>query len=248
VLLAVALLPAVELLFPDPVGEPRRGIALLVPGTAVVLAAACTVTGLVVDRFDAAHPVPSQLMYALDTDSGRAWWASTELHPGAVTGRYVSGRTPLPVDFPYLSGVDVATGTAQPADLPAPSVTPISSRTVGDRREITLRVTPQRAVRLLSLDLSTGGGRVTAARVQGTEVGTAALGRDRLTITYNGPPAQGVEVLLTVQGGGALTLRSTDGSTGLDGLPGYTARPVGVTAAGTHSSDLLLVSASTTLG
>jgi hypothetical protein len=247
-LLAVALLPAFELLFPDAEGLRRRIAALLVPATALVLAVATAVAGLVVDRFDAAHPVPSQLMYALDADSGRAWWASTELHPGTVTGRYVSGRTPLPVDFPYLAGVDVATGRAQPADLPAPLVTATSSRVVGDRREVTVRVTPQRAVRLLSLDLTTPGGKVTSARVLGTDVGTAALGRDRLRITYSGPPAEGVELLLTVQGGGPVTLRATDGSTGLDGLPGYTPRPAGVMAAGTHSSDLVLVSTSVVLG
>jgi hypothetical protein len=119
---------------------------------------------------------------------------------------------------------------------------------VGDRREVTVRVTSQRAVRLLSLDLATGGGRVVAARVQGTDVGRAALGRERLRITYSGPPPQGIEVLLTVRGGAEVTLRATDGSTGLDGLPGYTPRPAGVTAAGTHSSDLVLVSTSTTLG
>jgi hypothetical protein len=88
---------------------------------------------------------------------------------------------------------------------------------------------------------------VTAASVLGTDVGAEALGRDRLRITYSGPPASGVEVLLTVRGGGPVTLRATDGSTGLDGLPGYTPRPAGVGAAGTHSSDLVLVSRSTAL-
>jgi hypothetical protein len=159
----------------------------------------------------------------------------------------VSGRAPLPIDFPSLAGVDVATGPAQVAAIPAPVITPMSSRVVGDRREVTVRITPQRAVRLLTLDLSAGGGRVTEARVQGTEVGRAALGTGRLRITYSGPPAQGIEVLLTVRGGGPLRFRATDGSTGLDGLPGYSPRPEGVGAAGTHSSDLVLVSTSTTL-
>jgi hypothetical protein len=246
-LLVVALLPALELLFPDPRGDRRRPNAVLVPATALLLAAACTLAGLLVDRFDAAHPVPSQLVYALDADSGKAWWASTETDPGSFTGRYVSGREPLPVDLPFLAGADVATGSAQPAALPAPQISPLSDRVVGNRHEITVRITPQRAVRMLALDLSTGEGTVTAAQVQGTDVGRAALGRDRLRITYAGPPAQGIEVLVTVEGGRSLTLRATDGSDGLDGLPGYTPRPAGVAAAGTHSSDLVMVSTSTTL-
>jgi hypothetical protein len=245
-LLAVALLPAWELLLPDAVGRPA-GVAV-VPATALVLAAACTLVGLRVDRFDAAHPAPSQLAYALDADSGRAWWASTEADPGAFTGRYVAGRTPLPLDFPFLAGADVATGKAQPAALAPPVITQEASRVVGDHREITVRVTPRRAVRLVALDLSARGGKVTAARVLGTDVGAAALGRNRLRITYSGPPAIGIEILLTVEGGGPVTLRATDGSTGLDGLPGYTPRPPGVGAAGTHGSDLVMVSTSTTLG
>jgi hypothetical protein len=106
-----------------------------------------------------------------------------------------------------------------------------------------VRVTPRRQVRLVALDLDTGGGRVTAARVQGTDVGKVALGGDRLRVTYAGPPASGIEALVTVTGGRALTLRVTDGSDGLDGLPGYTPRPPTVEAAGTHSSDLVLVTA-----
>jgi hypothetical protein len=102
-------------------------------------------------------------------------------------------------------------------------------------------------VRLVALDLTAPGGRVTAARVQGTEVGRAALGRDRLRITYAGPPPGGIEALLTITGGAAPQLRVTDGSDGLDGLPGYTPRPPGVQAAGTHGSDLVLVTAATRL-
>jgi hypothetical protein len=57
------------------------------------------------------------------------------------------------------------------------------------------------------------------------------------------PPSGGVDAQLTVDGGSAPTLRLTDGSDGLDGLPGYRPRPPDVGAAGTHTSDLVLVSA-----
>jgi hypothetical protein len=169
------------------------------------------------------------------------------VHPGSFTARYVTGRRPLPVDLPYLAGLDLATGKAQVADLPAPAVEVVSDRVVGDRHELTLRITPRRPVRLVALDLDTAGGRVTSARVLGTDVGRTALGRDRLRITYAGPPPGGIEALIMVTGGRALTLRVTDGSDGLDGLPGYTPRPPGVQAAGSHSSDLVLVTATVPL-
>jgi hypothetical protein len=164
-LLAVALLPALELLFPD-VDERRPVAALAVPAVAVVLAAACAVAGLAGDKFDARHPVPSQLVYALDADSGHAWWGTTERRPGAYTARYVDGA-PGPAGFyPYLSFRSFTWGDAQAADLKAPAVEVLNDRRVGDRREITVHVTPQRdGVRLIGLELSSDGGRVTDGRV-----------------------------------------------------------------------------------
>jgi hypothetical protein len=246
-MLVVALLPVLELLFPDP-DDGARLSAAAVPSLVVVLAVGCAAVGLSVDRFDAAHPVPSQLVYALDRDSGQAWWASTEEEPGAYTARYVDGRKPLPVDFPYLTGSDVATGPAEDADLPAPRVEVTSDRSSGSEREITFRVTPQRDdVRLLVLDVRTDGGTVTAARVAGRAVPDVALGEKRLWLTFHAPPAGGLQASVTVTGGGPVDLRVIDGSDGLDGLPGFEPRPEGVDAAGTHSSDLVVVSATTRL-
>jgi hypothetical protein len=243
-LLAVALLPAFELLFPVP---GRRLAAAVVPATAAVLAAGLVVAGLLVDTFDARHPVPSQLVYALDADSGQAWWVSTEDDPGAYTAGYVGRRGDLPVDFPYLEG-ELALGDAEPADLPAPELTVDADARVGDARRFTVTVAPQRGVRLLALEVRTDGGSVTSAAAEGRDVAPAALGSDRLFVTFHAPPDEGVRFTVEVQGGGPVTLRAVDGSDGLDGLPGFEPRPDDVDAAGTHSSDLVVVSRSTVLG
>ncbi|MCV2491709.1 M28 family peptidase [Geodermatophilus sp. YIM 151500] len=243
-LLALALLPAFELLFPEP---GRRLASALVPAAAVVLAAVLTAAGLAADRSGPDHPVPSQLAYALDADAGRAWWTSTEERPGAYTARYVGGRADLPVDFPYLDG-ELAVGPAEVADLPPPEVAVVSDVVTGAGRQLTVRVDPRRDVRLLALELATDGGTVTGAQVQGRHVPEVALGGERLTVTFHAPPADGVEAVLTVEGGGSPSLRAVDGSDGLAGLPGFEPRPPGVDAAGTHSSDLVVVSRTTSLG
>ena len=251
-LLAMALLPALDLLFADADEGPRRGgwlASAAVPAAAVVVAVVCAAIGLSVDRFDAAHPVPSQLAYALDRDTGTAWWASTETHPGAYTGRYVHDRSTLPVDFPYLAGKELTTGPARAADLPAPLVTPLSDSVVGGKRVVTVRITPQRAgVRLLGFDLTVDGGTVTRATAAGRDVPADVLGKDRLVVTFHAPPAEGLQVSFTIQGKGTASLRAVDGSDGLEGLPGYVPRPDGVGRAGTHSSDLVVVSQTTPLG
>jgi hypothetical protein len=251
-LLVLALLPAFELLFPDRDGDRRgttRGATAVVPAVAAVLAVACTAVGLVVDRFDADHPVPSQLVYALDADAGRAWWATREAEPGEYTARYVNGRGPLPVEFPYLAGQDITTGPAEPAVLPAATVTRLSDDVVSGRRRLTVRVEPQRpGVRLVVLDLSVDGGSVVRAQIAGRAVPEEALRRDSLTVTFSAPPAGGLQATFVVDGDGAVGLRVVDGSDGLTGLPGFEPRPAGVDAAGVHGSDLVLVSRTTPLG
>jgi hypothetical protein len=251
-LLAVALLPAVEFLFPDPHAEWVRGGWLqsaVVPGAAIVLAAALTVAGLTVDRFDADHPVPSQLAYVLDTDRDEAWWASTEDAPIAYTAGYVDDTGRLPGDHPYLVGRDVALGTAENADLTPPTVTIVDDRVVGERREITVRVTPQRpGVRMVALDLTVDGGTVAGARVSGRGIPEQALGKDRLWLVFHAPPADGLKARFSIEGDGAVSLRVVDGSVGLDGLPGFTPRPEGVDVAGSHTADLVSVSGTTDLG
>ncbi|MGY2064063.1 M28 family peptidase [Blastococcus sp. SYSU DS0619] len=249
-LAAAVLLPALELIFPDP--EPGRGRPLAsaaVPVTALVVAGACVAAGLAVDRFDAEHPVPTRLAYVLDTDAGRARWVSTETAPTGYTDRFVDGPGDLGADYPYLAGRPVLTGAAEAADLPAPEVSVVSDEVLGDRRELTVRVTPQRDdVRLVDLDLTVDGGSVVRARVAGRAVPEAALGGDRLRVTFHAPPADGLLVSVTVTGDAGVRLRATDGSDGLADLPGYEPRPEGVDVAGAHGSDLLLVTAVTELG
>jgi hypothetical protein len=252
-LLAVAMLPSFELLFPEvettDAAPGTRIAAAVVPFVALVTAAALTVAGLSVDTFDAKHPVPSQLVYALDADSGQAWWATTEENPGEYTSRYVDGRGRLPVDFPYLTGRDVAFGAADAADLPAPAVTAITQRKAADSREFSFTVTPQRAgVRLVTVEITVDGGSVVRARAGGRAVPDEALGEESLTITFHAPPPSGLPVSVAVEGDGAVSLRVVDGSDGLDGLPGFEARPDDVDAAGTHSSDLVVVSETVPLG
>jgi len=248
--LVLAALPAVELLFGE--RDASRGSRLAdaaVPVSALVLAAACAVAGLVVDTFDESHPVPTRLAYVQDDDRDRAWWVTTETAPGAWTAGYADAHRSLPADYPYLVDQDVRTGDAEDAGLPAPVVTPVSDTVVGGRREIAVRVTPQRpGVRFVVLDLHVEGGTVAGGRVAGRAVPEAALGKDRLWLVFHAPPADGLQARFSIEGDGAVSLRTIDGSVGLDGLPGLTPRPEGADVAGSHTADMVLVSATTGLG
>ncbi|NUR73709.1 MAG: M28 family peptidase [Hamadaea sp.] len=204
---------------------------------AAVLTLVFTGVGLAVDRFDAKHPAPEQLMYALDTDNGQARWVSADDKPGAWAAQYATGTENLEAKFPLLHG-DIASGPAQAATLTAPSLTASNSTVEGTHRTLTLLVKPNRDVRLVYLKVP--GAKVTAATVAGRAVPADALGDD-FGVLFHAPPADGLTVTLTVEQTSPITVRVMDGSDGLAGLPGFTPRPPDVGVEGSHTSELVLV-------
>lgn len=234
-LLGLCLLPVTDRIVPP-------GRAAIVPASVALLASiGCTGIGLLVDQFDARHPLPTQLMYALDADSKRAWWVSEEVEPSAWTSQYVGGHADLSDEFPLLPD-GVSTGPADVASLPAPKITVVSDTSTGGVRTVSLKVQPQRAVRLIALTATESV--IDRASVEGREV---PIGDGRFDIVFHAPPPGGVEVTLDLAEAQPLSLRVSDGSDGLRDLPGFVPRPVGVGIEGTHTSELVLVGTTFTL-
>ncbi len=70
VLLGLALLPVLDLLYPDPADPSRHRLWSAAPALAAALAVVTfTGIGLRIDHFDQDHPAPAELAYILDTDS-----------------------------------------------------------------------------------------------------------------------------------------------------------------------------------
>jgi hypothetical protein len=251
VLLGLAALPVLDLLHPEAGGQrarrairARRGAAVpaLAAGVAAVVFAG---VGLTVDRFDAAHPVPTHLMYALDADTGQARWLSREADPQPWTAQYVDRRTSVSGDFPALGDERFRTGPAPAAALPAPAVQVLSDTTVGDLRTVRLRLLPRRPVRLAALHVDAATATVRRAVVAGRAV---PIDRDvegtRWTfgLIFHAPPPDGVEIeLALVPRGGQVAIRAMDASDGLSGLPGFRPRPRDVGITGSHSAEMVAV-------
>lgn len=249
VLLGLALLPIVDLLHPAAGGQRgldairagrRAGRPFLLAFAAVVLLAAI---GLRVDRFTPANPAPTELMYALDADTGQARWLSTETSPQKWTAQYVSGPAkPVTDTLPSFGPEKLLSGPAAAAPLPPPTLTLLSADIAGDTRTLTVRLRPQRPVRLVTLHAGAAT-VVTAATVSGrpVPVDRKAGGRWGFGFVFNAPPPAGVDVLLTVKGTGPVTLRAMDASDGLGTLPGFRPRPATVGIVGSHSSEMVAV-------
>ncbi|MFI7603887.1 M28 family peptidase [Micromonospora sp. NPDC049366] len=249
VLLGLAALPVLDLLHPQAGGQ--RGLVALrarrlgaLPALAAAVAAVvCAGVGLRVDRFDAAHPAPTHLMYALDAGTRQARWLSHETGPQPWTDRYVDGEQDVSDDFPGLGDGELRVGPAPAADLPAPKLEVLADTTAGGDRTLRLRVTPQRQVRLMSLHVDTTTAAVRRAEVAGRSVPVEARdGRWGFGVVFHAPPAEGIEVTLTVTPtGGPVALRAMDASDGLDALPGFQPRRADVGVVGSHSSEMLAV-------
>ncbi|MEU6074506.1 M28 family peptidase [Micromonospora sp. NPDC047074] len=248
VLLGLAALPVLDLLHPRAGGQ--RGLVALrarrlgaLPAVATTLAAVVLAgVGLAVDRFDAAHPAPTHLMYALDAGTGQARWLSHEEDPQPWTDGYVDGVTEV-TDFPGLGDAELRAGPAQAADLPAPKVQVVADTTAGGERTLRLWLVPQRPVRLATLHVDAATATVLRAEVAGRPVPVEAReGRWGFGVVFHAPPSAGVELTLTVAPKAErVALRAMDASDGLDGLPGFRPRPPGVGVVGSHSSEMLAV-------
>jgi hypothetical protein len=268
-LLGVALLPVLEYVYPPQPSIPVQAApstveslgavqpstsdkkrVVVVSGhrrwgaTPAVLAAALTVVylgiGLGVDRFDAVHPTRTQLMYALDADTGQARWLSGESKPSPWTSRYVGALENVAEAFPILvrpANPELHTGPAQAASLTAPAVTVASDVTVDGQRTLNLVAESRRPVRLIYLGVDV---KVVKAIVAGREI---PVDPDApFAVIFHAPPPGGLSVRLTLdQAAGPVKVRVMDGSDGLAELPGFQPRPAGVGVAGSHESELVVV-------
>lgn len=249
VLLGLAVLPVVDLLHPRAGGQ--RGLLALrarrlgaLPAAAAALAAVVLAgVGLAVDRFDAAHPVPTHLMYALDAGTGKAAWLTREEKPQPWTDGYVDRSIAVADEFPGLGNGEMRAGPATAAPLPAPKVETLSDTRNGGQRVLRVRVVPQRQVRLLTMHVDTSTATVRSATVAGRNVPVEpGDGKWGFGVVFHAPPPEGVEVTLTlVPRGGAVSVRAMDASDGLSGVPGFRERPAGVGVVGSHSSEMLAV-------
>ena len=169
-------------------------------------------------------------------------------HGGRARARtprgYVGGRGALPADFPYLAGARRRTGPPpSPPTCRRRRSSASRTRSSASRREITVRVTPQRtASGCWPSTCRVDGGTVAGGRVAGRAVPEGALGEDRLLDhlprAAGGRPAGA----FTVEGDGAgATCGRSTAATGSTACPASSRGPRASTRPGTHSSDLVVV-------
>lgn len=215
-------------------------------GVLVIVAAALFCVGVLTVRSGPESPARGALVYGVDADSGMAWLAGVAWDPAArewlddVLRPTNGGEAALPA---WLRR-NASSRYALRAPVPIPPIAPavanvLSDSSVGETRIVTLRITPGRGTRAISMRAERG--TVAAAQVDGRAIETSGYrGRGSSagrawSLHYHAPPETGFMLALTFRVGEALPplLGFVSRHPGIPPLPGVRLpeRPAGIIAA-----------------
>jgi hypothetical protein len=206
-----------------------RASRWVLAGGSAALALGLLLVGSLSAGFDARHPQPDSIMYALNTDTGQAIWVSADEKPDAWTAQFLGTEPPRNSVADHLGDPEPKLhAPAPPVALAAPSVRLIDDRDRDAARIVVMRVTgpPRANLIVLEADLE-----ITDVTIDGTPVATRPVlssGRaPSWTMNFWNPPAQGFDVTLEVKGTAALRVIARASTPGLPPIPGtaYRERP-----------------------
>ncbi len=150
----------------DPVLWSRRFRLHWIPAGCLAAAVAFWILADAHSGFDATHPQPSQIAWALDADHDKAYWISAHGRNTWWTAQFL-GPSPRLAQTPFypLHGRPVLQSPALVLPIPAPEVKVVSDVPAGSGRDVILRVSPGRPS--LSIFLIPLDARITHARLNG---------------------------------------------------------------------------------
>lgn len=158
--------------------------------------------------FDAAHPRPNNLFYALEGSTGKAFWLSTDEYLDRWTRTFFPGDT-VQRKVPEIFGDRHWRFWAAPAPafaLPAPAVEVLTDSVTAGIRKINLQVRSLRHAP--EFDVYVEGSEVLSSQVQGRIFSPAPLREWRLDAF--GIAQEGLNIELKVKAGVPFTIRVID--------------------------------------
>jgi Peptidase family M28 len=218
----------------------------ILPIAALAIALILCVVAAKITRYSAEHPKPSLLSYALDADTGKALWTSSASRVDAWTAQYL-GASPalgkLPDFIPDWYPIDFLQHEAPSIMLEPPLAELLENSSDGATRTIHLRITTPRHARTLHVGVAQA--EVLSASVNGHDLGKPAEARwhqpGHWGFDYANPPAEGIDLLLSVQVAGPVTFVLVDRSSGLPKIPGANFPPRPADSMPIHSGDQTMV-------
>jgi PQQ enzyme repeat len=196
----------------------------LLPGTLAV-ALLLFVMGAKVTHYSSAHPKPSDIIYALDADTGKALWASRTDRPDSWTAQYVGTspvRTKLVNFIPDWLPFQFLQRNAPAAPLQPPQANVLENTLAGDVRTLRVHLTSPRHARVISVELPDN--QIIDGWVQDQKLGQPSDSRwntnGKWAFNYANLPSEGIDLRLQIKGTGAVKLVIIDHTIGLPAIPG----------------------------
>ncbi len=219
-----------------------------VPSVSGFLALVMIIEGLGASRFDATRPHPDSIFYVLDTDRGRATWASLDSQPDVFTAQFfhrhvragwlarLTGlatidaandtlkRIPVLRNFAYLNHGRTIEGDAPAIKAAAPEIKVLDDASKDGARAVRIHIASERNAPIVWMSVPFG------VTVLGSSIDGKSAG-DRITNGWTGwywnapPTGFDLELKLAAQGPFALTV--IDQTAELPETPGFSFEPRG---------------------
>lgn len=178
--------------------------------------------------FDASHPRPNSIAYALDADTNKAVWVSIDPEPDNWTSQFFpAGAEKNRTAAWYLSGKSAFQVQAPVVLLSPPEVIVLNRTSDGGMRTLLLQITSPRGAVYTHIDIKTKG-QIELAEVDGKPLDLSKFPyekRNRLNFFYYGLPEQGIGLTLKINSTEPVTITVDDISSGLPAIPGMTIAP-----------------------
>jgi hypothetical protein len=235
----------------------------IVPIASGLLAIAMIIEGNAASTFDAARPHPDSIFYALDSDRGRASWASLDSRPDVFTAQFFHRHvragwlarltglatidaaadtlSTIPVlrDFAYLNNGRTIEGDAPMIKAAAPEVKVLDDTTRDGARLVKIHIASARNAPIVWMAVPFG------VTVLGTSIDGKSPG-DRVTNGWTGwywnAPPSGFDLELKLAAPGPFALTVIDQTAGLPETPEFSFEPRG---AGTMPTPFLFFDSAT---
>lgn len=211
------------------------------------------VAGSLTSGFDRRHPKPNNIFYGLNTDTGKAIWASLDNKPDEWTSQFL--RPPvergLLNEYFAFSLRRYWQSQAVAAPIAGPTVKLLGDSTNDGLRTLHLQIVSPRQAPVMMVHLENKN--VTDAIINDRRVDPRFItafdeSKNRWGLRYYGLPATGLDLILTVRSTDPLRFRCVDLSYGLPSPPDipFKQRPEHMIAAPTLTADGVMVSKSYT--
>jgi hypothetical protein len=213
-------------------------------GILCVLAAAVLAGGVLSSHYSPDTPLSDSLFYAVDADTGKQVWASSDPRPDVWTQQFLGKayrREPMKAFFPEYERNFLQAPTSGEAPL-APEARIMEQTTGGEGvRVVRMRITSRRAAAILSLFIARET-PVIKATVNGKLVPASRNSNGAWTLRYYALPTDGIDLELQLKTTGPVHMKLEDVSYGLPAIAAANpARPSDIVPAQLRFNDSTLV-------